>query len=82
MAIELYQEVFLTRNLLDKQLRKGDIALLIEYVPHPSGGERGAVLEIFNVLGESVDVVTVPVSAIAASRADQLPAVRPLLEVA
>jgi len=82
MAIELYQEVFLTRDLLDKQLRKGDIALLIEYVPHPNGGERGAVLEIFNVLGESVDVVTVPVSAIAALRADQLPAVRPLLEVA
>ena len=82
MAIELYQEVFLTRDLLDKQLCKGDIALLIEYVPHASGGERGAVLEIFNVLGESVDVVTVPVSAIAALRADQLPAVRPLLEVA
>ena len=82
MAIELYQEVFLTRDLLDKQLRKGDIALLIEYVPHPTGGESGAVLEIFNVLGESVNVVTVPVAAIAILRAGQLPAVRPLLEAA
>ena len=32
MAIELYQEVFLTRDLPDKRLRKGDIAVLIDYV--------------------------------------------------
>ena len=82
MAIELYQEVFLTRDLPDKRLRKGDIAVLIDYVPHPHSGERGAVLEIFNVLGESVSVVTVPISTIAALRADPLPAARPLLEAA
>ena len=39
-------------------------------------GEAGAILEVFNVLGESIDVVTVPVSAIAPLTADQIPAVR------
>jgi hypothetical protein len=35
-----------------------------------------AVLEVFNALGESIAVVSVPVSAIAPLRADQVLAVR------
>ncbi|MHB8752198.1 MAG: DUF4926 domain-containing protein [Aggregatilineales bacterium] len=60
------------------QLKRGDLAMLVDYVPHPHGGEEGAVLEIFNVLGESIRVATVPVSAIEALRPDQMPSVRPL----
>jgi hypothetical protein len=82
MTMELYQEVSLTRDLPDKHLRKGDVAVLVDYVPHPTGGELGAILEIFNAVGESVGVVTIPISAIAPLRADQLPAVRPVLETA
>jgi hypothetical protein len=51
---------------------------VIDYVPHPTGGEEGAILEIFNAIGESIAVVTVPISAIAPLRSDQIPAVRPL----
>jgi hypothetical protein len=61
-------------------LQEGDVATLIEIVPHPSGGEEGAVLEIFNAIGESVAVVVVPVTAVSLLRSDQMPAVRPLLE--
>jgi hypothetical protein len=76
MKPELYQEVALTHDILDANLRMGDVATLVDYVPHPTSGEEGAVLEVFNVLGESITVVTVPASSIALLRADQVPAVR------
>ena len=78
MKLELYQQVVLTRDVLSTKLKQGDVATLVDYVDHPSGGEAGAILEVFNAIGESIDVVTVPASAIAALRADQMPAVRPL----
>ena len=55
---------------------------MVDYVPHPSGGEEGAILEIFNAIGESMAVITVPLSAIAPLPPDQMPAVRPLESVA
>jgi hypothetical protein len=78
MKLELYQEVALTRDIAEEHLRKGDVATLVDYVPHPSGGEEGAVLEVFNALGESIATITVPASAIAPLRADQVLAVRTL----
>jgi len=74
---ELYKEVALTRDIPAENLKKDDVAIVIDYVPHPTGGEEGAILEIFNAVGESIMVVTVPISAIAPLRSDQLPAVRP-----
>ena len=79
MKPALYTEVALIRDLPDAQLKQGDVAMLIDYVPHPAGGEEGAVLEIFNAVGESIAVVTVPGSAIAPLSADQVPTVRSLL---
>lgn len=73
---ELYKQVTLARDVPDANLYRGDVAVLVDFIEHPSGGERGAVLEVFNVLGDSIDVVTVPVSAIEPLRADQIPAVR------
>jgi Domain of unknown function (DUF4926) len=80
MTLELYQEVALTRDLPEYQLRKGDIVTLIEVVPHPTAGEPGCVLEIFNAVGESIAIVTVPESAIEALRADEILTVRPLAQ--
>ena len=78
MEIELYSEVAITKNFPEENLRIGDVATLIDIVPHPSGGEDGAVLEIFDAVGESIAVTAVPLSAIAVPRPDQMPAVRPL----
>jgi len=64
MKLELYQEIALNRDLPECNLHRGDIATLIDYVSHPTGGEEGAILEVFNALGESVSVVTVPVSSL------------------
>ncbi|MBN2303774.1 MAG: DUF4926 domain-containing protein [Anaerolineae bacterium] len=81
MKPELYTEIALTRDIPESRLRQGDIAVVVDYVPHPSGGEEGCILEVFNVLGESIDVVTVPISAIEPLRADQVPSARPLAQV-
>ena len=78
LRLELYQEVALRNDVAEDNLRTGDVATLIDYVSHPSGGEEGAVLEVFNALGESIAVVTVPGSSIAPLRADQVRAVRAL----
>jgi hypothetical protein len=64
MAIELYQEVALTQDLPEYGLRTGDVATLIDFVPHPSNGEEGCILEVFNAIGESTAVVAVPISVI------------------
>src|SRR4051812_28454637 len=55
----LYQRVALKRDLPEHGLKKGDVATLVEYVPHSEGGEQGCVLEVFNALGESMAVVAV-----------------------
>jgi len=82
MRLTLYQEVALTRNISSENLKAGDVAVLVDYVPHPRGGEEGAILEIFNAVGETIGVATVPASAIAPLRADQMPAVRMILQPA
>jgi hypothetical protein len=82
MRLNLYQEVAITRDVPEEELKAGDVAMLIDYVPHPRGGEEGAILEVFNAVGETISVVTVPASAIAPLRADQVPAVRMLAQPA
>ena len=77
MTIQLYQHIMLTRDIPHERLRTGDVAMLVDLLPHPHGGEDGAVLEIFNAVGVSVSVVTVPVSAIESLNPDYIPAVRP-----
>jgi hypothetical protein len=78
MTLELFQEVALARDLPEHQLRAGDVATLVDFVAHPTGGEDGCVLEVFNALGESIAVVAVPMTAIEVLRADEILSVRPL----
>ncbi len=78
MTMELYQEVALTRDLPEYGLRAGDIATLVDFVPHPSDGEEGCVLEVFNAIGESFAVIAVPISVVEVLRPDEILTVRPL----
>ena len=82
MELEFYKEVTLTRNVPEENLKCGDVAVLVDIVSHPSGGEDGAILEVFNAVGDSIMVTTVPISAIAPLQSNQVPAVRPLVQVA
>jgi hypothetical protein len=65
MKPELYTRVALTRNVPEEKLKRGDLAWMIEYLEHPEDGEASAIIEIFNALGESLRIATVPISAIA-----------------
>ena len=76
MDVKLYEQIVLIRDEPKAALNKGDVAMLVDFVNHPSDGEGGAVLEVFNALGESIDVVTVPLSAIAPISAEYVPTVR------
>jgi len=79
MRIELFSEVALARDLPEEGLCRGDIATVVELLPgtKASGGEEGCILEVFNAVGETIAVVTVPVSAVVPLRASEVLSVRP-----
>lgn len=80
MRIPLYERVALSRDLEEHALRKGDVAVLVDYVPHPEGGEEGCLLEVFNALGESIAVLAARTSDIEPMQADEVLAVRHLAQ--
>jgi hypothetical protein len=79
--LKLYQDVALTRDVPEDNLKTGDIAVLIDFMPHPTGGEQGCCLEVFNAVGESIAVVAVPISAVKALQSDEILSVRSLSRV-
>lgn len=81
MNLELYQEIALTCNIPENQIKQGDIATLIDFIPHPNDGETGCVLEIFNAIGESIKVVTVPISAIKSLTENDILTTRQLIKI-
>ncbi len=80
MNFELYQRVALKRDLPENKLKTDDVATLIDFVPHPNGGD-GCVLEVFNATGESIAVVIVPKSDIKSLTKDEILSVRSLVEI-
>ena len=78
MSLQLYDRVALRMSCPQSSLRAGDVATLVDFVEHPSSGGRGCVLEVFNALGDSIAVVTVPDDAVEPLRADEVLSVRPM----
>jgi hypothetical protein len=78
MSGHLYERVALKRDLPEHGLKRGDVATLVDYVPHPEGKDRGCVLEVFNALGESIAIVAVRESEIEGLREDEVLAIRQL----
>ena len=74
MNLELYTEVALNIDIPEQTLKKGDIATLIDFVPHPQNGE------IFNPIEKSIAMVIVPRSAIKPLAANDILTIR-LLEI-
>jgi len=81
MSLDLYERVVLRRDVAEYRLRRGDVAVLVDRVPHPADGEDGCVLEVFNAVGDSIAVITVAESQVEPLRADEVLAVRPLVPV-
>ena len=77
MTFQLYREVALAYDLPGEGLRRGDVATVVEHLP-TAAGEDGYILEVFNAVGETVKVVSVPASALEPLTADKVWSVRPL----
>ena len=78
MKYTLFEEVVLLKDIPEKKLKKGDVATIVEY--HTVlDGEDGYSLEVFNAVGDTVAVITVPVSAIKPLSKDEVFNVRLLL---
>lgn len=78
MSVQLYDRVALRSAFPEHELRTGNVATLIDFVDHPSSGSRGCVLELYNALGDSIGVVTVPEDAVEPLRADEVRSLRPM----
>ncbi len=57
MKFELYKEAVFARDLPERGIKKGDVATVIDYYDRP---EPGYGLEVFDALGHTIDVLTVP----------------------
>ena len=77
MKFELYQEVVLTRDMPNKGLKAGDVATIVDFHA-TSTSEAGYTLEVFNVLGDTITVITVSESTIEGLSANELFSVRPI----
>ena len=63
MRYKLFEEIALSMDIPEKKLKKGDVATIVDH--HPlKNGEYGYSLEVFDVLGHTITVITLPESAI------------------
>jgi hypothetical protein len=77
MKFELYTDAALTCDLPEHRLRRGDIVKVVEHHVAPDGTE-GYSIEVFNAVGDTIAVTTVPASALEALREDEVLNVRTL----
>ena len=78
----MYERVAIARDLSQDGLQRGDVATVVDRVPHRANGREGLVLEVTNALGESLQVVIVTPDDVEPLRADEAFAVRELDEMA
>ena len=75
MNYELFASVVLAVDVPEKGLKAGDLATIVEHYPRQTG-EDGYTLELFDAVGNTFAVVTVPEAGIEPLRAGELLSVR------
>ena len=80
MTYQLFQEVVLLKDIPEKGLQKGDVATIVDHHVAPDE-EDGYSVEVFNAVGETVAVITLPASAISSLRENEIFSVRRLAVV-
>ena len=80
MKFELFKEVALAVDIPDHRLKKGDIATIVEYLPAGSNPEPGYALEVFNTLGETIDVIVAAESELKSLSHDEVWHARHIVE--
>ena len=77
MAFQLFQDVILTADVPEHDLRAGDVATVVErHVV--AGKEDGYSVEFFDMTGQTVAVVTLPGSDLRQPTSSDRPSVRGL----
>jgi hypothetical protein len=75
--LRLYTDVLLTCDLPEHRLKRGDIVKLVDHHVAPDGTE-GYSIEVFNAVGDTIAVTSVPASALEALREDEVLCARTL----
>jgi hypothetical protein len=57
MKLELFKKAVLVHDIPEDHLKHGDLVTVIDYLDNP---EPGYMLEVFDVLGNTVNVLAVP----------------------
>jgi hypothetical protein len=77
MKFLLYSRVALAVDLPTEGIRRGDVATVAErHLPSAPGGEPGYSVEVFNAVGGTLAVLTLPESHLEALRSDEVLTVR------
>ena len=77
MKYPLFTRVALADDLPKENLRRSDLATVVEYYEGSPGQEPGYELKVFNAVGDTFAVVTARESQIESLRKDELLSVRP-----
>jgi hypothetical protein len=78
MKYEMFSRVALKANLPKHRLRRGDLATIVDYHQGRPGQQPGYSLEVFNAVGDTVDVITLRESQIEPLTAESVLHARPL----
>ncbi len=76
MKYPLYSRIVLAKDIPAENLKRGDLATIVEYYEGRPEQEPGYELEVFNAVGDSVAVVSVAESQIEAPRKEERLCVR------
>jgi hypothetical protein len=71
MTLKLYSEAVLTRDLSTHRLRRGDVVKVVDHHVAPNGTE-GYSIEVFNAVGDTIAVTTVPADHLEPLREDEV----------
>ena len=75
MPFALHTDAALTRDFPECYFCRGDVVTIIDRHPQPDG-EDGYSIEVFNALGETIAVTSVPESALEPLRENEVFSVR------
>lgn len=79
MKFPLYSRVALAVDVPAEGIRRGDVATIVEYHVAPAANiEVGYSVEVFNAIGETLAVLTLPESHLESLRRDEVLSVRSL----
>ncbi len=80
MKYKLFKEVVLLKDIPDKRLKSGDVATIIDYHPVDNSID-GYSLEVFNVFGDTIAVITLSEAEIEPLQENEIFSVRSLIAV-